>query len=131
MGGRPERAERADGDEGRGKTWSALAWANTRPADSAELVLFVSAREVVERDAESLIARLLHARTGVRDESFWRRRLELWGRAAWTQPKLVLIIDGLNQHWLRTDWADLLQPLFDPDAWGDLCRPARHPASAD
>ncbi len=111
------------GDEGHGKTWTSLAWWDRMAAEpqTQPLLLFVSAREMETGDLHGVVARLLLNRTGMRDEVFWTARLRQWRRTAHPIPRLLLVVDGLNQRWLRRDWADTLQPLFDAEAWGGLC----------
>lgn len=103
------------GDEGVGKTWAALDWLDAFDRATSPLILFVPAREVEGRDPDGVMARALAQQTGLRNEAFWRRRLHLW-RSGDANGRILLIIDGLNQNWSKTDWADLLQPLYE-DAW--------------
>jgi hypothetical protein len=119
------------GDEGRGKTWAALAWWErlNQQEQGAPLILFAPANLVAGTDVEVLLAKLLYERTRIRDETFWVNRLRLWSRTPKRPPPILLVIDGLDQNWLYTRWTDLLQPLFDADRWGGLfavlltCRP--------
>ena len=106
------------GDEGVGKTWTALAWRSARETAGhvAPLTVFVPAREADGRDAETLLASALARQTGRKDEAFWRKRLQLWKSGGLAGGSILLILDGLNQNWARSDWADYLQPLFE-DAW--------------
>lgn len=124
------------GDEGMGKTWSFLSWWTDKGtgADDLPLTLFVSAKDIRDETAEELIVRLLATRLEMRDADFWRRRVGQWRRATVDKPQLILVIDGLNQNWTKTDWADFLQPLYDqrwngrvrvlmtcwPDHWSHL-----------
>jgi hypothetical protein len=96
----------------------------------------VSARDIRDEDAEHLVARLLTKRAGIGDEEFWLKRLHHWRRAGTDRPQILLVIDGLNQNWLKKDWADFLQPLYEsgwaglfavllsswPDHWAELQR---------
>lgn len=108
------------GDEGMGKTWTALGWCESRRGTPGgpTLTVFLPARRVQGGDPEALIADALAAQTGRRDGAFWRKRLRLWKRAGPDGGRLLIVIDGLNQNWMKKDWADLLQPLFE-DGWDD------------
>uniref|UniRef100_B0T9H8 NACHT domain-containing protein n=1 Tax=Caulobacter sp. (strain K31) TaxID=366602 RepID=B0T9H8_CAUSK len=119
------------GDEGHGKTWASLAWWDglAEAGKDAPLLLFISAREIGSADAETTLAKLVADRTKTRNAAFWRRRLRLWGGRSHQRPRLLLVVDALDQHWSRKDWADFVQPLYDADHWGGLvsvlvtCRP--------
>ncbi len=116
-----------------GKTWAALSWWHERagPEDGElPLTLFIPARHVDTSDPESLLAAALARRTNLRTEEFWRRRLHLWLRDSGPSqaPKLLLIIDGLNQNWMFRDWSSLLQGFFANEWQGQVaviltCRP--------
>lgn len=104
------------GSEGVGKTWSVLAWWEER--DNAEydrlpLTLVVPAEAIQYNDPVELLASLMEQCSGHRSENpFWLRRLSQWQKSYEGRPKILLIIDGLNQRPLYRDWATLLQPLF-------------------
>lgn len=106
------------GDEGVGKTWAALSWIAYRARDdrSLPLTVFLSARDVEGRNPEAILAQALAAQTGLKTAEFWSKRLRLWKRAGANGPRFLVVIDGLNQNWLKKDWNDLLQPLFE-DGW--------------
>lgn len=124
------------GDEGVGKTWSFLSWwlARVDSKTTPPLTVFLSAKDIREEDIEALVARLLAKRLEHGDEGFWLRRLRQWRRTEFAGPQFLLVIDGLNQNWVKRDWADFLQPLYEdswvgrfsvlltcwPDHWGDL-----------
>lgn len=103
------------GDQGCGKSWSvAQAWlAQTDPP----FMIFLTASEaaVAQPSApQSLIARYLVEQSGgvVTDEALrrWERRLSQWACHRATSPRLVVVIDGLNER-ARTDWAPWLSRL--------------------
>lgn len=124
------------GDEGMGKTWSFLSWWVERSSgsESLPLTIFVSAKDIRDETAEEMMVRLLAARLDIRDVDFWRRRVGQWRKAVVDGPQFILVIDGLNQNWTKTDWAEFLQPLYDerwdrrvvvlmtcwPDHWANL-----------
>ncbi|MBC7951687.1 MAG: hypothetical protein H7Z12_07715 [Rhodospirillaceae bacterium] len=103
------------GDQGCGKSWSvAQAW--LAQADPP-LMIFLTASEAVAAQPsapQSLIARCLVEQSGgvVTDEALrrWERRLSQWACHHATSPRLVVVIDGLNER-ARTDWAPWLSRL--------------------
>lgn len=131
------------GEEGVGKTWAALWWWHEKAGSQGlglPLTIVLSARDVETTDPEKLLADVLAQRTGsLRNAAFWHRRLQLWKSDRCTDacPKIVLVIDGLNQRWEFLAWAELLQPLFAHDWRGQVavlltCRPdhwQHHPKS--
>ncbi|VVQ06260.1 hypothetical protein PS910_04343 [Pseudomonas fluorescens] len=106
------------GDEGLGKTWLFLSWWQARTEAEADLpiTLFVPAKEVGQESLDELIARLLKKHLGHRSLEFWHRRITQWLKMRPDGPQILLVIDGLNQHWQKRDWTDLLQRAFD-DHW--------------
>lgn len=112
------------GSEGTGKTWSVLAWwleRCNRAPDDLPLTLVVPAREIQLREPTELLANLLAQRTGnLHNVEFWKRRLAIWQRDRVGCPKILLMIDGLNQHPLYHDWTVLLQPLFAKEWKGQI-----------
>jgi len=113
------------GDEGVGKTWSLLNWWRRRmreASDELPLTLIVPASAVTgsgDIAGPDLVARLLADRLPIRDQQFWRRRLALWAQEHTSAPRVLLVIDGLNQQPEFTGWQKTLQPFFDKD-WNGL-----------
>lgn len=116
------------GEEGTGKTWAVLDWWLSH-ADILPLTLFVTAREVQQtRDPFDLMAELLTRRTELRTAAFWAKRLRLWRQARMDGPHVLLIIDGLNEHFAYREWSTLLGPMLSNDVWRQYavavtCRP--------
>lgn len=124
------------GDEGLGKTWLFLSWWHARATAESGLPLtvFVPAKEVGQESLLELLARLLEKRLKHDSVQFWHRRIAQWLKLRPDGPQIILMIDGINQHWQKRDWANLLQPAFDdelsgrisivmsswPDHWNDL-----------
>jgi len=105
------------GPEGHGKTWAVLKWWNERAgADGTGLPLTVilPARDVRGDDLEALVAAAFASRTGVGDETYWRRRLTRWRRGG--TATLLVVLDGLNQVRAPVRWGDLVRP-FVSDGW--------------
>lgn len=126
------------GDEGLGKTWLFLSWwqARTHAETGMPMTIFLPAKEVGQEPLDALIARMLEKQLGHGSVEFWQRRIAQWLKLRPDGPQFLLMIDGLNQHWQKRDWADLLQLAFDdqwngrisvlmtcwPDHWNDLQR---------
>jgi len=103
------------GDQGCGKSWTvAQAWlAQT----DAPFLLFLTSAEAVAAQHHAiptLIARGLIEQAGdiVTDEALrrWTRRLRRWATTPVASPRLVVVIDGLNER-ASSDWAPWLSKL--------------------
>ena len=113
------------GREGTGKTWATIDWLVAHQ-DSLPVVVVI-ASSAVKRDyaqsAEGLkrfLAVQLYALAGVRDETYWRKRLDQWLAGPRNgEPQLLLVLDGLNQH-STMPWSRLLQQTQNPEVSGRL-----------
>ena len=108
------------GDEGMGKSWAALDWYNSlkTPETGAPLTVFLGAKAIGASDVKSTLARALATQTGVRSVAFWEKRLALWERSGGNGVRMLILVDGLNENFQFTDWADWLQPLFEDHLGG-------------
>lgn len=103
------------GDQGCGKSWLvAQAWL-ARP--DAPFLIFLTAAEAVAAMAytpQELVARQLVEQSGGVPTSErldrWAQRLERWRDRPAASPRLLLVVDGLNER-ARTDWAPWLSRL--------------------
>ena len=104
------------GDEGTGKSWAVLDWHERlrSSAAGAPLLVFLRATAIdASKDVKSAIAHALSTQTSVGLISFWEKRLQLWESCQGDGVPILVLIDGLNENFHFTDWADWLQPLFE------------------
>ena len=104
------------GDEGTGKSWAVLGWHDRlrSSAAGAPLIVFLRATAIyASKDVKSAIAHALSTQTNVGSFSFWEKRLQLWESCQGEGVPILVLIDGLNENFHFTDWADWLQPLFE------------------
>ena len=108
------------GDEGMGKSWAALDWYNRLISSDAgaPLTIFLAAKQIDGSDIKSTLAKALYVQTGIRSVAFWEKRLTLWERHGGDGVRILILLDGLNENFQFTKWADWLQPLFDDDLDG-------------
>ncbi len=109
------------GDEGTGKSWAALDWCNEliNPLEPASpLIVYLPATSVQGTDARADIAQALSQQARPGSAEFWLRRLSLWERSGRESTRILVIVDGLNQNFLFSDWADWAQPLLEDNLGG-------------
>lgn len=110
------------GDEGTGKSWAALDWCDELidPLEPASpLIVYLPATSVRGTDARADIAQALSKQARAGSAEFWLRRLSLWERSGKESTRILVIVDGLNQNFLFSDWADWAQPLLE-DNLGEM-----------
>lgn len=107
------------GDEGTGKSWAALDWYNAlrSSGDGAPLTVFLKAKTIDASDVKSTLANALAAQTGLGSPTFWEKRLALWERSR-GRVQILVLVDGLNENFKFTEWADWFQPLFEDNLSG-------------
>ena len=113
------------GLEGTGKTWATIDWLVAHQ-DRLPVVVVIASSAVTREDTQSaggfkrFLAVQLHALAGVRDETYWQKRLDQWlSGPEDSAPHLVLVLDGLNQH-STVPWPRLLQQTQSPEFAGRL-----------
>ena len=106
------------GDEGTGKSWALLDWYNALKSSEAgaPLTVFLAAKKIDASDVKTTLVKALAAQTGLRSVAFWEKRLAFWERSGGVN--ILILIDGLNENFRLTDWADWLQPLFEDGLHG-------------
>ena len=105
------------GPEGVGKTWLAIDWLQSRLVRLPIIVVAPSSaigNGIASRtDLIRFIARYLHDISGVRNESFWERRVRrLLERPTAEGPAFIIFFDGLNQV-ASFDWLGVFKQLQD------------------
>ncbi len=108
------------GDEGMGKSWAAFDWYNVLKSSEtgAPLTVFLSATAIDASDVKSTLAKALADQTSVLSLGFWEKRLALWERNGGGSVCILILVDGLNENFQFTGWADWLQPLFEDHLGG-------------
>lgn len=113
------------GDEGNGKSWLvAQSWLSL---DEKPLMVVFTADDFGETSAagdltKMLIDKLIAQTIGRRSEAtsnWWRRKLDRWRKGGRLDtPRLVVVIDGLNQR-PQTDWGQIIDAMsFEIDRIG-------------
>jgi hypothetical protein len=101
------------GDEGRGKTWTALSWCLQQPVDaSAPMILVASAKDIHSTDAGEILASLLSRCMPNVPKPQLAARLKRWLTGS---VKILLVIDGLNEAW-NTRWNEVVSS-FESEPW--------------
>ncbi|MBS0537071.1 MAG: hypothetical protein JSR72_23690 [Proteobacteria bacterium] len=117
------------GQEGTGKTWAALAWwLAASKAHDFPLTVVIPARDVITTSGPVAVSMALHRALNLHSSDFWARRLERWVSSSIASPRLLVVVDGLNQNWQFNGWADWLRSLQMSSWTGQVrvlftCRP--------
>ena len=103
-----------------GKSWAAFDWYNVLKSSEtgAPLTVFLSATAIDASDVKSTLAKALADQTSVLSLGFWEKRLALWERNGGGSVCILILVDGLNENFQFTGWADWLQPLFEDHLGG-------------
>jgi hypothetical protein len=100
------------GQEGTGKTWAALAWwLSASEAADFPLTVIIPARDVTITNGPMVVAAALHRALKLQSSDFWVHRLERWMGGSIPRPRLLVVVDGLNQNWQFNGWTDWLRSL--------------------
>jgi len=107
------------GGEGNGKSWIvAQSWLALAHKPLMVFMTPVDFAETAGRnDVVSLLISKLIKQTGDKDTETtrerWRRRLgQWWGRPVTDGPRLIVVIDGINQR-PKSDWARIIESIGD------------------
>jgi hypothetical protein len=102
------------GAEGRGKSWLVLKWAYALAiGEDAPMVVVTSAKDVIGGSVPAIVARAASPALPEVDLGQLELRISRWLRHG--DRKILLVIDGLNEHWSK-DWPEILRA-FDADPW--------------
>ncbi len=99
-----------EGEEGTGKTWSLACWLTDRHSEHGDspLLLWISAQSFDFESIESVALSSLRRAFPLRSERFLRRRFRAWAESSSGAPRVVLIIDGMNERANRSKWQEWL-----------------------
>lgn len=112
----PSSAAVVHGDEGMGKTWAAVQWAQSRLNTLPIFLMLPSSafkemRGITHASVAEFIGDALHDLTPGTDRTYWRARVErLLQRPVNEGPVLLLLVDGVNQE-PSFEWERFLQLL--------------------
>lgn len=98
------------GEEGVGKTWATLAWADEAATSWGPAFVLVTANHMVSQDPVALVAEATAALLQDSPAEGWTGRISRWLKPS--GPVMVLILDGLNESPACGNWDGLLQALF-------------------
>ena len=101
------------GDEGRGKTWTALSWGLRQFSGTpAPMILAASAKDIRSNDPGEILSSLLSRSMPDVPRPQLAARLKRWLGGS---PRILLLIDGLNEKW-STRWGDVVRS-FEVEPW--------------
>ncbi len=100
------------GDEGDGKTWAVASWLNWQIQNTKDFppVIFLSSSHPQSSEPESLLTEAIARQTGMRDRSYWEKRLHRWLlRPTGQTPAILLVLDGINERRKSQWWRDFIE----------------------
>ncbi|MEQ9625642.1 hypothetical protein [Coleofasciculus chthonoplastes] len=111
------------GEEGDGKTWSAVSWLCHRIKTDQQFppVLFLSSTNVDSNEPETLLSGFLSSprRFPVWQQEQWNKRIARWTQRDTSHaPIFILVLDGINERRDCNWWRTLLEKLMG-QPWGN------------
>ncbi len=110
------------GEEGRGKTWGALSWWLGRIDEpDAPLFVYLKGANLVGSDGPPQVAEHMNRILPGRTTAFWQKRLNRWAASGRSDARLLVVVDGLNQHGNYSAWTELFLS-FHQSLWRSFAK---------
>ncbi len=101
------------GEEGDGKTWSTCDWASGMlEAGTLPPIVFLTSQMITSDEPIEVVADIVKKVQGSGESQFWKKLLEKWLSSDCESPRLLLVIDGINEN-PSFGWSDFLNRLFN------------------
>jgi len=107
------------GEEGDGKTWTIASWLNEKIQKETDFpaVIFQTSSEIDCFDPLSVIKKAISTALKLENNNNLNKRINRWcDNSKPEKPKIILVLDGINQHSDTTNWRKLLDKLVT-DSW--------------
>ncbi len=102
------------GEEGDGKTWTVASWLdhNIQEETGFPAVVFLSSKRVESNEPLALVSSATFRRLLTLRIEDWMQRIARWtDEPAENAPRVLLVLDGINERGTHTWWRELLQQI--------------------
>ncbi|WP_190555644.1 NACHT domain-containing protein, partial [Calothrix parietina] len=102
------------GEEGDGKTWGVAHWLSLKVEqdNNFPVVVFLSSHKISSNEPLTLFSDIV-ARDLILEKEHCIKRVKRWINNSETTPKLLLILDGINERYDNLWWRNILNELCD------------------
>ncbi len=110
------------GEEGDGKTWGIAHWLGIKiqESDLFPAVAFMSSNKISINKPLNLFSSLIAHRLNLQDEHCKKRVLRWFNSSNDNVPRLLLVLDGINERYDYSLWRDFLIELCDTSWYQNL-----------
>ncbi|MHC5739471.1 NACHT domain-containing protein [Nostoc sp.] len=100
------------GEEGDGKTWGIAHWLGLKLQQDNEFpaVIFLTSNKISSNKPLNLFSEIITSDLNLQKENCIKR-IQRWVNNSNNTPKLLLVLDGVNQHYDHLWWKNLLDEL--------------------
>lgn len=102
------------GEEGDGKTWSVASWLRRKKTVIEEFpaIIFISSLNAISNEPIIQLSTTVNKYIPNLSIEQWRRRISRWtSDSPEKAPRIILVLDGINEHQLSSWWRILFQNL--------------------
>jgi len=106
------------GQEGDGKTWGIAHWLSLKihQDNYFPAIIFLSSHKISSNEPLTLFTNIIASDLKLQYERC-RNRVERWFNNSDIIPKLLLVLDGINQRYDNSWWRSLLDEFYQEDTW--------------
>ena len=97
------------GEEGNGKSWVVANWLSTIINKKSPIVIFKNASDCETNDIDDLLLNnIKKLSSSNKPDSFWDRKRATWFGGNFEQPRMILVLDGINERYDNNWWRKLI-----------------------
>lgn len=102
------------GEEGNGKSWSVAKWISLATnKDEAPIILFKNASDCDTNNADDFLkSNIKRLFSNNKADYFWDKKRQAWFTGSYAKPRLMLVLDGINERYDSNWWRILITRLL-------------------